>query len=202
MAVNTSTGYYWDTLGDILLHTAVVGVNGLTLGETDNDGKRITQPDINRWAALQAWRRRTCGWKPLWLEAELGSSKSEPKLVSWGRLEALSEGQPQQLTALALQNNRSEPIQYDDIAIPVAFTGSWALIAQDDADLAVSSSFACIPFAAGELRLERAYRQVHAYGVVDGKLTCLRTMKPDELPDGKFVVTASDLSSIAGYLFE
>ncbi|WP_308635475.1 alpha-galactosidase [Paenibacillus silvisoli] len=204
MAVNTSTGYYWDTLGEILLNTAVVGVNGLTLGETDNDGKRMTQADINRWAALQAWRRRACGWKPLWLEAELGSSKGEPKLVSWGRLESpSSEDAPSRLTALALRNNSPEPLQYADVAGSVTFTGSWALIAQDDADLAASASFVCIPFSAGELRLERAYSQVHAYAVVDGKLIRVRTVKADELPDGKLVVTSADeLSSIAGYWIE
>ncbi|WP_133257504.1 hypothetical protein [Paenibacillus montanisoli] len=211
MAVNTSTGYYWDTLSEILLDTAVVGVNGLTLGETDNDGKRMTQADITRWTALQTWRRRTCGWKPLWLEAELGSSKGEPKLVSWGRLEsdeapAADESggdSAPRLTALALRNNRTEPIQYAAVASSVTFMGSWALIAQDDADLAVSASFVCIPFSAGELRLERPFQQVHAYAVVDGKLSRVRTMKPDELPDGKLVVTtANELSSIAGFLIE
>ncbi|WP_162462952.1 hypothetical protein [Paenibacillus psychroresistens] len=72
MAINTSTGYFWDTLDSILLDTAVVGVNGLTLGVEDTNGNTLTEDLQNQWNALQHWRRRTCGWRPLWLEADLG----------------------------------------------------------------------------------------------------------------------------------
>ncbi|MFD0715880.1 hypothetical protein [Paenibacillus sp. GCM10027626] len=101
MAINTSTGYYWGAFSSILLDTAVVGANGLTLGEFDSQGKRINPFLLNRWHALQAWRRRSCGWKPLWLEAELGGLGAEPNIVSWGRIET-ANGQDI-VTAFALR---------------------------------------------------------------------------------------------------
>ncbi|QHW34760.1 hypothetical protein GZH47_30830 [Paenibacillus rhizovicinus] len=202
MAVNTSTGYYWDTLGSILLDTAVVGVNGLTLGECDNDGKRMTASDIQRWTALQNWHRRTCGWKPLLLDAGTGSLKGEPKLGSWGRLESDADAADAGLlTALALRSESSSAVSYP-VAGTVAFTGNWALIAQDNADLSDSASVACIPFAAGEIAFSRPFNQVREFTAEGGKLVCVRTLQASELPEGKLVVTADRLASIVGYLLD
>ncbi|MBO7748530.1 hypothetical protein I8J29_30580 [Paenibacillus sp. MWE-103] len=203
MAVNTSTGYYWDALSSILLDTAVVGVNGLTLGETDNDGKRMTTVDRNRWAALQAWHRRTCGWKPLWLDADPGSLKGEPRLGSWGRLEAGPDGAgAPRLTALALRaDGAAGPVAYP-AAEPVAFTGRWAVIAQDDRAIADSGEVACIPFAAGELRLDRPFARVRVFAAEGGRLKAVRDFAAGELPEGKLVVTEADLATVAGFVIE
>ncbi|MBM7568846.1 hypothetical protein [Paenibacillus sacheonensis] len=236
MAVNTSTGYYWKALGSILLDTAVVGVNGLTLGETDNDGHRMEAADRNRWTALQSWHRRTCGWKPLWLDADPGSLKGEPCLVSWGRLEAepvgahphsaglnavtpvdatqkvirpegagpdarLDGSAASRLTALALRCEGETAVSYP-VAGSVSFTGRWALIAQDDRDLADSARVACIPFAAGELRLDRPFSRVHVYAAEGGKLRLERTIAAADLPERKLIATESELDSIAGFLIE
>jgi hypothetical protein len=204
MPINTSTGYYWDALGSILLDTAAVGVNGLTIGEFDNDGKRITDSDKNRWAALQSWHRRTCGWKPLWLEADTGSLKGEPRLVSWGRIEFLSERDT--LTAMVLRNDGTEAKGYDP-APYVRFTGQWALISQDDRDLAHSGNLACIPFAAGTLVIRGSYDAVHVYGAVDGCLTHLNTLpgasaSSCDQPELRIEVSEEDLSRIAGYVIK
>ncbi|MCD9020313.1 hypothetical protein [Cohnella silvisoli] len=204
MPINTSTGYYWDTLGSILLDTAVVGANGLTLGEFDNDGNRMTDSDMNRWAALQAWHRRTCGWKPLWLEGHTGSLKGEPKLVSWGRIESPSGGDSA-LTALALRNEGQETKHYDHVPY-VRFTGEWALISIDDRDLKHAGSLACIPFAAGTLVIDGEFTAVHVYGAVDGRLTHLHTLPGSSSTTGqqelRIVVSDEELSSIAGYVIE
>ncbi|MBB6734802.1 hypothetical protein [Cohnella zeiphila] len=202
MAVNTSTGYYYGALGSILLDTAVVGVNGLTLGETDNDGSRMEPADLNRWTALQTWRRRTCGWKPLWLDADLGSLKGEPRLGSWGRLEAAPDGAgASRLTALTLRGDESAAFSYP-VAGSVSFTGRWALIAQDDRDIADAERVACIPFAAGELRLDRSFSRVQVYASAGGKVTPARTVEAGDLPERKLMVTEGELASIAGFVIE
>jgi len=198
LPVNTSTGYYWDALASILLDTSVVGVNGLTLGEFDNDGKRITDSDLNRWAALQTWHRRACGWKPLWLEADVGSLKGEPRIVSWGRIEAPNSV----LTALALrEHGSSKAIRYEQVP-DVRFTGKWALISQDGQDLSVSGRFVCIPFSAGTLAIEGSFAAVQAYGAVEGRLTPLDLDAPPravDLPELRLEVTEEQLSKLAGY---
>ncbi|QHT61447.1 hypothetical protein GXP70_16745 [Paenibacillus lycopersici] len=209
MAVNSSTGYYWDTLGSILLDTAVVGVNGLTLGECDNDGKRLTAPDIQRWTALHCWHRRTCGWKPLWLDASTGSLKGEPELRSWGRLEAFDGAQRAAmlgtddanllLTALTLRGE-GDALKRFPVAGGVTYAGNWALIAQED--LADAVSVACIPFTAGELTLDRSFHRVREFAAEGGKLVCVRTLEVGELQDRKLVVSAERLDTIAGFLLD
>jgi len=220
MPVNTSTGYYWHALGSILLDTSVVGVNGLTLGEFDNDGGRMTDSDMNRWVALQAWHRRSCGWKPLWLEADIGSLKGEPRIVSWGRMEAPREGEDTaatgavvagatevdaasvaSLTALALRGRGGEKaVQYEQVPY-VRFTGNWALISQDGQDLNVSGRFVCIPFSAGTLVIDGEFADIRAYGAVEGRLTPLATLSrhPSDLPELRLSVTEEELPSLAGY---
>ncbi|QJD86470.1 hypothetical protein [Cohnella herbarum] len=200
MPINTSTGYYWDAFGSILLDTAVVGVNGLTIGEFDNEGNRITDADKNRWAALQTWHRRTCGWKPLWLEADTGSLKGEPKLVSWGRIESLSGRDT--LTSLVLRNDRSEAKGYDPVPY-IRFTGQWALISLDDRDLAASNSFVCIPFSAGTLSIDGTFTSARVYGAIDGHLTILSTLPGSTSigePELRIAVSQEDLSGIAGFV--
>ncbi|MFD0670731.1 hypothetical protein [Cohnella sp. GCM10027633] len=197
MPVNTSTGYYWDALPSILLDTAVVGTNGLTLGTADSAGKPMTDAMMQRWNALEAWRRReTARWEPLWLEVELGGMHAETDIVSWGRIERGGV-----LAALALRGDRREPKRYEQVPF-VSFAGHWALIAQDDLGVDASRSLACIPFTAGTLRLEREFSTVHAYGRSDGAWTRLWTVARDELPGGELVVREEDLSRIAGFVVE
>jgi hypothetical protein len=219
MPINTSTGYYWDTFESILLDTAVVGTNGLTLGEFDSDGKRITATGMNRWAALHAWRRRSCGWMPLWLDADTGSLKGEPKLLSWGRVEGamnLSEGDSGErasmevpsLTALALRidggsaggiaGSESGLTGYEQVPY-LRFSGNWALIAQDDLDLESSAHFACIPFKAGTLALEGDFASVQAFVAENGLLVPLG--EPFPAAGGlRLEVSAERLYGLAGYI--
>jgi len=199
MAVNTSTGYYWDTLGSILLDTAVVGVNGLTLGEFDNDGKRMTPSDANRWAALQTWHRRTCGWRPLWLEADTGSLKGEPRLVSWGRTESLN-GQDV-VTSAALRNDSPDPKGYDGLP-GVRFAGRWALLSQNDRSVQETGQLACVPFSAGTLSLEGEFSAVRIYGSVKGGLTLLRSLSRADLQELRLTVSEEELAEIAGFVVE
>ncbi|WP_372633146.1 hypothetical protein [Cohnella sp.] len=211
MPVNTSTGYYWDTLGPILLDTAVVGVNGLTIGEFDVDGKRITAADQARWIALQTWHRRTCGWKPLWLDADTGSLQGEPKLISWGRLEATSEGDTTAsaattaaeaaLTALALRNNDGAEAKRYEQAPYLRFTGQWAILSQDGLDLKISKRFVCIPFSAGTLAIDGEFSGVQAYGAVDGRLTPLdaESAFSSGPPELRLEVSDGELSKLAGF---
>ncbi|WP_217594700.1 hypothetical protein [Cohnella sp. GbtcB17] len=204
MAVNTSTGYYYGALGSILLDTAVVGVNGLTLGEHDYDGSRMTPADLNRWTALQTWHRRTCGWKPLWLDADPGSLKGEPRLGSWGRLEAGRDNDSgSRLTALALRGDErgQQTVSYA-VAGSVSFTGRWALIAQDDRDIADAKQVACIPFEAGELALGRSFSRVRVFAAADGKVVEVRAIEAGDLPEHKLIVTEAELASIAGFVIE
>jgi len=196
MAINTSTGYYWDAFDSILLDTAVVGAPGLTLGEFDAAGSRMNAALLNRWHALQTWRRSTCGWKPLWLEADMGSFSGEPELVSWGRLER-RKGE-EILASMALRNGSDVPKQYEEARF-VQFTGFWALISQDDRGVAGSQRLACIPFKAGFLNLESGFKAVYTYGVVEGRLEQLGAYTGGQLP-GRLEIKECDLERIAGFI--
>ncbi len=199
MALNTSTGYYWGAFESILLNTAVIGAGGLTLGEYDKDQMSISPRQINRWRAIDAWRRRTCGWKPLWLEADFGGKGSEPSIVSWGRLENVDGDE--RVTALALRNHTGTLKQYPQLE-SLRFDGEWAFISQDRQDVRETSLLACIPFRAGTITFDRSFNAVKIYRLADGQLECARTIKREERSSLQLEVTDEELSFIVGFIVE
>jgi hypothetical protein len=200
MAVNTSTGYYWETLEAILLDTAVVGVNGLTLGVHDRRGKSLNAEQMCRWHAINRWRRNRNGWRPLWLKADTGGMGSEPKLHSWGRQE--TQGEQMNITALALRQSDTGLCTLPGQLSFVSYTGDWALIAQDDQDLAESQHIACIPFRSGTIALDRSYRFIHVYDYENGEVRLKETINGNGQAKLVLEVHHGQLSSLVGYLLE
>ncbi|SFJ79993.1 hypothetical protein SAMN02799624_06015 [Paenibacillus sp. UNC496MF] len=106
------------------------------------------------------------------------------------------------LTALALRaDGAAGPVAYP-AAEPVAFTGRWAVIAQDDRAVSDSGEAACVPFAAGELRLDRPFARVRVFAAAGGRLKPVRAIAAGDPPEGKLVVTEADLATVAGFVIE
>jgi hypothetical protein len=138
-AINGSSGYFWADDAEILLDSAVLGQAGAVLPLLSAAGE-ATPRRLARRRAVSRWCRRTERWRPLWLNSELGSLDSPPRVRSWGRVE---DGR---LTALCLR----------DAVDGFAHSGRWAVIAQGDGDLR-TGSVAAIPMDAGHLALPRAH---------------------------------------------
>lgn len=143
IALNGSSGYNWQSDDEILLNTAILGSPGSVLPNT-LDGKPIPEQYINRRYALNNWYRQTIQWEPIWFNTELGGMEHPMKINCWGRAEYIDN--KLQITALALrstdnteQESAKHPTQYQ-------WTGRWALISQDDADIASSTLLSVIPF--------------------------------------------------------
>lgn len=167
MPVNTSTGYFAGSVDSILLDTAVVGANGLTLGETDSAGQRLTEAQLCRWHALERWHRRTSRWKPLWLDADPGITGDEPSIVSWGRIEQIDGGE--RVTAAALRGGADSMTSYP--ALPgIRFSGHWAIISQDNRDVYETKRLACIPFSPGTIEIVREFESVQTFRLIDGSM--------------------------------
>ncbi|SFT05614.1 hypothetical protein [Paenibacillus sp. BC26] len=196
MLINASTGYYWDTLERILLNTAVVGTNGLTLGATDRTGKAMTASQRLRWLALEKWRRSGSGWTPLWLDADFGDVSREPAIRSWGRVE--SHAGPDRITALALRHASGDEKVFPQVS-GIRFKGDWALIAQDDKDILHCSELACIPFAPGTLTIEGAFEAVIEFRhTSEGETTKVSTS--DDSGKVTLCMSEMDLNEIVGVL--
>ncbi|SDU75434.1 hypothetical protein SAMN04488563_4968 [Jiangella alkaliphila] len=139
VTVNGSSGYDWAQDDEVLLDTAVLGAPGAVLPLLSSNPSPAAR-QLARRRALNRWHRRTRTWRPLWLSSSVGSLTAEPDVRSWGRLE---NGV---LTALCLRDGAAPP--------ELAYTGRWALIAQDDADLRSGMGrAAAVSVAAGTLRL-------------------------------------------------
>lgn len=199
MAINTSTGYYAGAVDSILLDTAVVGANGLTLGEFDSEGERLSPAQIGRWQALERWHRRTVQWRPLWLEANPGTTADEPSVRSWGRIEPLAGGE--RVTALTLRGAADAERSFAAIG-GLRYRGDWAVIAQDDRDIADARQLACVPFAAGELRLDRECASVTVYRLANGRTAASATIAKPERGDLVLRVSEADLADLVGFVVE
>lgn len=197
MLINTSTGYYWETLEQILLNTAVVGTNGLTLGATDRTGKAMTGSQRLRWLALDRWRRPGSGWSPLWLDADFGDVSREPVIRSWGRAESGPDGD--RITALALRQASGDETAFPQLP-GIRFTGEWALIAQGDEDIARCAKLACIPFAPGTLTVEGAFEAVMEIRHREEGETS-RSSIADPSGQATVSINGNDLNEIVGFLF-
>jgi hypothetical protein len=157
-AVNTSSGYFWGAMNDILLDTAVSGASGTVLPETDDRGASLTPAVRLRWLAVQKWRRQSTSlWQPLFLDASMGGRGSEPELRSWARVEGTGESRG--TVAAALRNPGEKPVSYRQLP-GVAFTGSWALISLDGRDLGLCGRLAAIPFSPGTIRIGGSFLAV------------------------------------------
>jgi hypothetical protein len=136
-----ASGYYWNEFDEMLLNSAVLGAPGACLPEMDSRGKSRSARITSLFRALSKWHRRTVGWTPLWLNSHKGDLRHEPYLRCWGRLEG------GKLSALILREGGEQPdLSRWGIA---GWKGRWALIVQDDRDLAESAVAACIPFDEG-----------------------------------------------------
>jgi hypothetical protein len=145
MAINGSSGYQWTSDNDILLNSAILGAPGTNLRLDQHPSPRV----LLQRRALHRWYRRTIRWEPLWLDSETGGLSAEPHVRSLGRMESLADGPA--LTALALRRD-SQGLTGHPFVESLEWTGNWALIAQDDRDLAESRHFVCIPVG-GDARL-------------------------------------------------
>lgn len=197
MALNTSSGYYWKAFSEILLDTAVAGVNGSVLPETDEAGMSISPFHICRWRAIQKWRRKTPRWKPLWLDANFGGSGSEPKIGSWARIEG-PEG-TQGIFSAALRGKGDGSCFFYDLK-GIEFTGKWGLISQDSKDIFSSRELAVIPFSKGCIKINREFGSVKLVKLGAGSNEKTEALK---LPAGNgltLAVSEEDLTEYIGYL--
>ncbi len=197
MLINTSTGYYWETLEQILLNTAVVGTNGLTLGAADRTGKAMTDSQRLRWLALDKWRRPGSGWSPLWLDADFGDVSREPVVRSWGRVE--SHQSDDRITALALRQASGDEMAYPQLS-GIRFTGDWALIAQDNEDIWHCSKLACIPFAPGTLTFEGAFGAVIEFRHHEERETSQVSTPSDHSGNVTVSISGNELNEIVGFM--
>jgi hypothetical protein len=151
MPVNASSGYYWDSFGDMLLDSFVLGANGAILPLEDASGRGMSGALACRWLAARKWRRRlTSIWEPLFLDADFGGKGSEPAMRSWARVE--TRGGARGICAAALRNPSRAMRRFG--ALPgILFTGKWALVSLGESGLERSEAIAAIPFAAGKLRV-------------------------------------------------
>lgn len=197
MPLNTSSGYYWGALNEILLDTAVVGVNGSNLPATDEEGMSISRFHICRWRAIQKWRRKTSRWTPLWLDTNLGRSGSEPMTGSWARLED-AEG-AQGIVSASLRG-RGDYIGCFDGLKGIQFTGKWALISQDEKDIYTSRELAVIPFSGGSIKIDSAFRSVKQVRLGPGNIEETMDLKIQAGNGLTLTAGEDELNEIIGYL--
>jgi hypothetical protein len=150
-----SSGYNWESDEEVILNTAVIGVPGATLSITESNGRPVRDRYLNRRLAINTWFRRTALWQPLWLNSHTGNMNTPPQLNCWGRMEGKS------LTSLVVREGaRADTITESHIG-NMRWKGRWALIAQDDKDIFLTSKLALIPFDAGELVIPCAEKPLH-----------------------------------------
>ena len=149
-AIMASSGYDWASIPDILLNTAVIGAPGGVSGIHTANDTRVSSRLLSLLRALMLWYRRSTRWTPLWLNTEKGSLQQEPLVRCWGRLEPING--EDRLTALALRDG-SDKLSDRSLLRQMDWSGRWAIIAQDDADIYASKRLACIPFEPGRLLL-------------------------------------------------
>ncbi len=165
-AIMSSSGYDASAIPDILLDTAVIGAPGGVLAIHSANEQSVSPALLSRVRALMLWYRRTTGWTPLWLNTEKGSLAHEPLVRCWGRLE-LIEGESC-LTALILRDG-DDKLADRSLLHQMDWSGRWALIAQDDAEIFASKRLACIPFEPGTLHLPIARPQAVKLIVKEGE---------------------------------
>jgi len=151
-AINASSAYDWQHDVEILLNTAVIGAPGAVLPLPVGKQPALPPEAIAHRQALARWHRHQVGWRPLWLNSEAGSLKSDPQLRCFARLE--TTGGKQVLTALALRDEAKQSLSAKDLP-GVHWEGRWAIISQDRQDIYAASTLACIPFDRGWLELPR-----------------------------------------------
>ncbi len=152
LALMGSSGYHWSADTDVILNSAVIGAPGVNLPRVLADGSPVPVAQIARRQGIFRWFRRTARWEPLWLNSWTGSLEQEPTPRSWGRLERIAGGL--ELTALALRAP-STAAAGDPALRGLRWTGSWAVLAQDDAPIFAARRLALIPCAPGAIELPR-----------------------------------------------
>jgi len=195
-AVNTSSGYYWDSFNDILLDTFVIGTQGTVLPQTDSLGKSITPEISARWAAAQRWcRRSTSRWSPLFLDCDMGGDGSEPSMRSWARIE-----EDDKICSAALRNETAAAASSDSLS-GISFTGKWAIVSLDERDIHTCKKLAVIPFSSGAIQLDGNYKstQIVPAGSDGAPSGCEATSH-----GGKLTLTAngSGLAQALGFILE
>jgi hypothetical protein len=153
--ITGSSGYNWESDEEVILNTAVIGVPGATLSITQSNGQPVRDQYLNRRLAINTWFRRTMLWQPVWLNSHTGNMDAPPQLNCWGRMEGKA------LTSLVVREGaRSDTITENHIS-NMRWKGRWALIAQDDKDIFLTSKLALIPFDAGELVIPCVEKPLH-----------------------------------------
>lgn len=150
-AINASSGYNWESDGEILLNTAILGAPGAVLPLDSPSGNPVPHNGLLRRKALARWHRRTTGWKPLWLNTHRGSLSRDPEPRCWGRME--SHSGVLMLTALVLREAFKEGVNVPSMS-RLEWSGDWVLIAQDNSPLHHSKSLAVVPFSSGHIAFD------------------------------------------------
>lgn len=195
MPINTSSGYFWDVMEDILLDTVVTGVCGTVLPMTDTRGKTIKLDIESRWLAVTQWRRReTSQWFPLFLDCDMGGSGSEPQLRSWARLEEHNGSRG--VYAAALRGEGSEWNMYD--ALPgICFVGKWALVSLDEQDICHCRRLAVIPFSSGRITCIGSFGRVEKINKENGQS---HSMCLDHQDAEKWSASVENTQTIVGFI--
>jgi len=197
MPVSGSSGYDWSTDDEVLLNTAITGAPGAVLPSSGNSP--VPKAFLQRRLAVNRWHRKTTHWQPLWINSQQGDLQSPPVLKCFGRIE--TGEQDSMLTALALRAPPSSESQDTQATAGMRWSGRWALITQDNADIRQSTHLAIIPFDAGFISLP--------YPVKPSRITILSLDGEFIFKDWRWIngsvelkINQSQLSTIAGFLVE
>ena len=145
-----SSGYDWQKDAEAVLNSCILGVPSAVLPVTGINKENPSPEYLNRRLAINSWYRKTIQWTPLWLNSHTGDLNGPPVLNCWGRMER--KDSLSVLTALVLRPDEKEKIQNEKINT-IRWTGTWALITQDDRDLFSSEKIALIPFDSGRISI-------------------------------------------------
>lgn len=140
-AVNGSSGYAVEADPEAALNSLVLGgtgsiqpADGYDRGDAGALATRVRQ-------AAHRWSRRTTTWRPAWFNSDIGRLGHEPQTRCWGRLEQ-TKSDTWVLTTLVLRPGGPEPVLPEYVQ---SYNGRWALVGQDDHDLADSKRLIVIP---------------------------------------------------------
>lgn len=196
VAINASSGYDWSKDEEILLNTVILGSPGSVLPSSMDGGSEVPSHYINRRYAVNQWYRKTIQWEPLWLNSHIGNLSAPPQLNCWGRLEK-NDGK-EMLTALVLRDEQKESLTDERIS-NIDWTGKWALIAQDLADIFSSKQLAIIPFDAGKMAIPLAKKPRRISSL---SLTNETDFSDWQWIDGKLVISVNQakLDDSCGFL--
>jgi hypothetical protein len=195
VAISGSSCYDWTLDDGILLNSIVLGSPGAVLPSETEDGKPVSNEFLNRRLAVNLWHRRTTHWQPKWYNSQTGSMKAPPQLKVWGRQERFNGENT--LTALVLRDLEKENRAFENIS----WTGSWAIISQNEKDIFKSGNIAVIPFSEGSIEIPLLAKPQK---ITRQNMEGIKAFDQWQWHNGKLVIKISnaEFADTAGFLIE